>query len=437
MNTENTAITAARPMESIKLDNLLINFTTDFHRIWDTKGSKSKPAAFWRPTPAPDVLPGYFPLGDVAVSGYDNINASRIVAVVCDSGSPSTNETLGKALSRPDDFEEVWKDEGSRANQDGSIWRPIPPEGYVALGLVCSNDHEKPSLNAVRCVRADLVVSASVGSLIWNDLGSHAEQDFSAWSIHPPYAAAGQIYFAPGTFVGYNGHFRPASDLPAYSLRMQIPLQISSPAATPVLTGDAQPSSSGPAIVTHVAKLPWFAITDPDMEAIEQLRNSPSYSMERTDQYFLVGSAHNSSAQSQIIKWTAPRVQHIEQLRSFANITSIEIGSQWPIRAQPASIIFSARLDHSFAHTEITSNQWSNSAAVEVISIAPKNKTVAVYQVQSDYRLLREDGAEVGSGISYTDSNSLHMALYPPETESEGACPKPSTEPSEAIDNAT
>ena len=41
----------------------------------------------------------------------------------------------------------------------------------------------KPSLNAVRCVRADLVIASFVGDLIWNDRGSGARQNFSAWSI--------------------------------------------------------------------------------------------------------------------------------------------------------------------------------------------------------------------------------------------------------------
>jgi len=190
-------------MESLKSrKNLLINFTTEFHRIWDTRGSKSKkPGAFWRPTPPPDVLPGFFPLGDVAVSGNDNVNGKRVVAVVCEGDPQSEGATKGKALSRPDDYEQVWKDSGSGSRTDGSIWRPIPPDGYVALGLVCSNNHEKPSLNAVRCVRADLVIASGVGDVIWDDRGSGAEQNFSAWSTDPPAAAAGEIYFAPGTFV--------------------------------------------------------------------------------------------------------------------------------------------------------------------------------------------------------------------------------------------
>ena len=115
-------------MESIKLDNLLINFTTEFHRIWDTSGSKSKPAAFWRPTPAPDVLPGFFPLGDVAVSRIRrqhqrNKEWWRLSARAI---SPSEDASKGKALSRPDDFEQVWKDSGSGAKSGLLDMAPDP-----------------------------------------------------------------------------------------------------------------------------------------------------------------------------------------------------------------------------------------------------------------------------------------------------------------------
>lgn len=192
MNTDDHVTLAARQMESIKFDNLLINFTTEFRRIWDSSGSKSKPAAFWRPSPAPDLLPGFFPLGDVAVSGHDNINEKRVVMVVCEAGQPSGDDSKGLALRPPTDFEEVWRDTGSGARADCSIWRPIPPEGYVALGQVCSNGRDKPLLNTVRCVRADLVVRSFVSDLIWNDKGSGAKRSFSAWGIFPPDAQAGR-----------------------------------------------------------------------------------------------------------------------------------------------------------------------------------------------------------------------------------------------------
>lgn len=155
-------------MESIKFGNLLINFTSEFTPLWNDQGSGSvRSASFWRPVPSSDFLAGYFPLGDLAVPGHDNINKRNIVAVVKE-GEPPGSEALvkDKALSQPDDYELVWKDSGSGAYANGSIWRPIPPEGYVAMGLVCGTGHDKPSRNAIRCVRADLIIASYVGELI-------------------------------------------------------------------------------------------------------------------------------------------------------------------------------------------------------------------------------------------------------------------------------
>lgn len=406
MNTDDTVTLASTLTESIKFDNLLINFTTEFRRIWDSSGSESKPAAFWRPSPAADLLPGFFPLGDVAVNGHDNINEKRAVMVVCEGEQPAGEDSKGPALRPPMDFENVWKDTGSGAKADCSIWQPIPPEGYVALGQVCSNGRDKPLLNSIRCVRADLVVSSPISDLIWNDKGSGAKHSFSAWGIYPPDASAGEIYFAPGTFVGVSTYNKPVTHSTAYALRMNIPLHISPAPPVPVLSKSIQPSPCEPSKLTQIASLPWFTVVDPDLKPLEQLRTSPAYRLERTDQYVLVGYANNESDASQTHRWSARRPQNYGNLGVFSRLTSIAIDGKWPAKT-PA--MFSARLNESFAFTG-PSGGWSGPVAVEVITVVAKKRAVAAYELQSTYRLLRADNTEVPTEVSYIDGNSLHMA---------------------------
>lgn len=436
MTTDDNAQASARQMESIKFDNLLINFTTEFYRIWDTRGSKAKPAAFWRPTPAPDALPGFFSLGDVAVSGHDNIRGKRIVAVVCEDDSPSADATKGKALSRPVDYELVWKDAGTNARSDGSIWRPIAPDGYVALGLVSANDHIQPSLNAVRCVREDLAMVSFTNELIWNDEGSRASQDFSAWSVIPPAAGSGEIYLAPGTFAGANSYSRPTVSTPVYSLRMPIALEINFPPAVPVLSAVEPHQQTEPAQATQIARLPWFTINDPELSPLEQLSTSPFYLLQRTDRYVLVGHGHNREDKSKTLRWTAPRAQREESLKTFTDVTSVEMQGQWQSITGAPSILFSARLDQDFAWSEPSSTEWSNPGSLEIITLAEKNTAVAVYQVQSDYRLLRENGTDVTGGFSYTDGSSLYISKYPPQEENVIAGTVPAADSSSATDTA-
>ena len=424
MNTDDIAL-PARQMESIKLENLLINFTTEFQRIWDSRGSDSKPGSFWRPTPAPDLLPGYFPLGDIVAAGFDNINQNCIAAVVCEGDPQLQDASKGNALSRPDDFEQVWRDSGSGARSDLTIWRPIPPDGYVALGMVCSNGRDKPLLNTVRCVRSDLVIASPINHMIWSDKGSGAKEKCSAWSVQPPTAAAGEIHFSPGTFFATQSYKRPTGDV-AYSLRMQIPLRADTPLVPPALSGYEIPEPEETATSTQISRLPWFTVLDPGLSPLEQLRTSAFYRFERVDKYVLIGHGHNKNAVGQNFKWTASRAQNVQTLEAFSDLTTIQIRTDWPYNVTSpqslswllsSSIRFSARLSTDFTHAEPSSISWSASESVEVITKVPTLKFVAVYQIQSDYRLLREDGTQVATDISYTDTDSLYLSEYPFESE--------------------
>ncbi|MCU0118294.1 Vps62-related protein [Pseudomonas sp. B2M1-30] len=417
MTTEENGTAPARPTEPIRFGNLLISFTTEFHRIWDSRGSDASAVSFWRPAPAPDALPGYFPLGDLAIPGYDNVNGNQIVAVVREAEPQPEDSSRDRALSPPEDYERVWKDSDSGAAADCTVWRPLPPTGYVALGLVCSNGRDKPLLNAIRCVRADLLIAADVSDLIWNDKGSGARQNFSAWRIDPPRAAAGEICFSPGTFFGTQSHNRPAAPV-AYALRMQIPRQVSQPPAPPELAGHAPPEAAETANTTQSISLPWFTVTD-HLAPSEQLRSTPFYRLERTDRYVLVGHGHNTRDKARSFKWQVTRAQNAQMLQVFNRLTSIEVDAPWPLDAPSGAqaLKFSANLPKDFVHTETSAQGWSSTGPLDVIAMAGKNRSVAVYQAQSHYTLLRADGTPVAISIGYTDDENLHLTEYPPQEE--------------------
>lgn len=416
MTLEENAASPPRPMQPITHDNLLINFTTEFHRVWSINGAKAKPGTFWRPTPAPDALPGYFPLGDLFIPGSFNINGDMVSAVVCEKDLKGAKNSKGNALAKPADFELVWNESPSPSVTRTSIWRPIPPAGYVALGLVCASDHRKPSPNTVRCVRADLVVEATVGDLLWNDKGTGAKLSFSAWTIQPPTAEPGEICFAPGTFVGVETYNKPTAPGTAYALRMQIPMQITAAPQAPMLTGYAHPPSSEAVKVTQVARLPWFAVRD-HADPAEQFFSSPYYELKRTDEYVLIGHDHNTSDNTRAAKWITHRTQNPIGLRVFSGLTSIEIDKAWPSVALSDRRVtkLSARLPEHFTHTENSASGWMESRPQAVIAMVAKQTAVAVYQMESHYKLIREDGTQVAVEFRYTDDSSFHLTQFPPE----------------------
>jgi len=430
MTTDENATLPARQMEPIRLDNLLINFTSEFHRIWNTSGPRIKQATFWRPAPAPDELPGYFPLGDVIVANGASIEGEMIAAVVREDVSPDIESTRGPALSRPRDYELIWKESGSGAVTHTSIWRPIPPAGYVAMGTVCSGDHVKPSLNAIRCVRADLTVAANVGGLVWDDKGSRATLNFSAWSIEPPTAGAGELCFTPGTFLGVQSHEKPT--VAANAFRMQIPMQVSPPPEAPVLSGHEKPMDNGPAKVTQTARLPWFTVRD-YAHPNGGFRKSPYYRLTRTDQYVLVGYGRNTTDKSTHIQWKVPRAQNATLMGFFNSNTAIEITGAWPalMLSDTRATKFSARLQKHFTHTETSSGEWHEFGRQIVIAMMGKQKSLAVYQLQSHYELLREDGTEVTVSFGYSDDTSFYVSEYPPADEVPAQPPQSAAVPSE------
>jgi len=113
-----------------------------------------------------------------------------------------------KALKEPLAFALVWDDRGSGADDDINIWRPIPPDNYVALGFVVTRGDRKkqPPKSSAHCVRKDLVSQAGFGNLIWNDKGSGANRDLSLYAVVP-----NDVYGKPTGLFWAQANYGPAS----------------------------------------------------------------------------------------------------------------------------------------------------------------------------------------------------------------------------------
>ncbi|CRM63968.1 Vps62-related protein [Pseudomonas sp. 58 R 12] len=404
-------------MKPLQFNDLLISFTSEFLPLWNDKGSSAHEAVgLWRPSMTSDALNPFYALGDIAVRHYRNINHSKIVAVVSDA-----NKVDGTALRAPVDYQLVWHDEGTGAHANFSIWRPLPPEGYVTMGLVCGVGYDKPSRHAVRCVRADLVVTAQVGELIWNDKGSGSANDFSAWSVIPPGASPGEAYLAPGTFLGSDSYARPSVE--TYALRLALTAQLSDLPAPPALIGHESPAADDTTSTLQVCELPWFCVKDPELTAVEQSQSSPTYRLERTDRHLIAGFGHNTEATSQPFMWTATKGELGGNAKALAANTSIDLSNEWPVYPHAFELNFSAHLDRDFTHTQRSAKGWSHASPLEIITYVPPNKAVAAYLVRSEYCLLRQDGSQVSGTVSYTNGDHIYMS------ESSEAAPLPDEAP--------
>lgn len=149
--------------------------------------------SFYRPT---TTVPGYFPLGDYAQRNYDA--PSGIAQMVADDG--------GIIVQRPTDFQRTWESRILFSDYDGSLWRPIPPAGYVALGHIAQRGYNKPSTDVVRVIRADCVVRCDPW-LTWTNRCGKSSDNVGVWNIAQTTTSP-----IPGTFISSPNFDKPADD---------------------------------------------------------------------------------------------------------------------------------------------------------------------------------------------------------------------------------
>jgi len=145
--------------------------TSDLAMVTNNKGSHARvDMTIYRPMTMGE---GWYWIGDLVETSY---NASTRQVTLVHANDPG-------ALAAPVDWKLVWTDYGSGGILDTSIWRPVPPKGYVALGCVAVQGYNKPVLPGFRCVKKEYCVDAIEDKMIWNDHGSGSRMDVALWSI--------------------------------------------------------------------------------------------------------------------------------------------------------------------------------------------------------------------------------------------------------------
>ncbi|TGO20036.1 hypothetical protein BTUL_0001g00430 [Botrytis tulipae] len=169
------------PNQTRDYGDLRVTMTADYHWAWDNnKYGTHRGCTFWNPAPQGDMRT----LGTVCV-GKQNYWARNWRATILFGPKPnSTNPN--PAVKRPTDYTRLWWESNDHSWHMGSVWRPIAPAGYVALGDLMVNSIDKPSLDYLWCLRADLVKPANYWPAdIWNDRGSGRSTDISIWAVVP------------------------------------------------------------------------------------------------------------------------------------------------------------------------------------------------------------------------------------------------------------
>lgn len=396
-------------MESIRYKDLLINFTSNFTYYGNNRTGESEhfgDAAFtlYRPRVTP-ALSEYSILGDVLEPNFTDIHGLKVVPIVADAQG-----STGTALKPPTDFTWVW--EIQRPELTLSIWRPQPPPGYVSMGLVCSNSLRAPDIGTVKCIRADLVIEARLNQEVWNDRGTHAGTNFSAWSISPPSPMPAEVFFSTGTFIGQGHYQAPSPVTPTYALRTHLCIEPpSEPSHVPVLHNYAQPTALTSDSATYTTLLPWFVISDPDLTPDQQFLQSPQYELKTTETYKLVRHAHNNTGDVQRYNWTFQSSESASTTQTETGTTGGEVSAEATFAGFFKTTIKSTV---SVSQSNAITQGWATSKSSTVWCTLGAYKAVAVYLISYTYQLLRADKKQVGKSYTRQPNNSLYWAEYPP-----------------------
>ncbi|KAL3812236.1 hypothetical protein ACJIZ3_013504 [Penstemon smallii] len=173
---------------------------TNFDRIWVSpkENERLSNMTFWRPR-APS---NYVILGD-CVTSRPNPPSQSVLAVSNTYGrvrKPLGFKLIGLFSSiQGQKTEEVH----SNIDSDCSLWLPVAPPGYLALGCVAHVGNQPPPNHIVHCIRSDLVTSTAFLECILNTSANHSfETGFSIWRLDN----------CLGSFYAHQSSCRPSKD---------------------------------------------------------------------------------------------------------------------------------------------------------------------------------------------------------------------------------
>ncbi|KAL8130646.1 hypothetical protein V2J09_019801 [Rumex salicifolius] len=160
----------------INLGELDVSIITSFESVWTCSPirGKEKGVTFYKPV---EISDGFHSLGHYCQT--DSQPLRGFVLVAQDRGISDL-----PALAKPIDYTLVW-DLDTQQKGRVCIWLPCSPKGYKALGFVTTDEPTKPSLDEIRCVRADLVEKCEACDLLLDIDFSTSSSPFQIWCTRP------------------------------------------------------------------------------------------------------------------------------------------------------------------------------------------------------------------------------------------------------------
>lgn len=180
---------------------------TQYHSV--SKASYSNLAERWNvhfgyPNLDAKEYENYYYLGGISQKSMGDLIGTSYIA------SCENQKDREEVFKKPVEYQLVWKhvfiNDFGGPSWDSSMWRPIGPPGYIALGLVGQKGGVNP-MNAninffekFRCVKSEYLVQTGMGEKIWNfpEAMIGNPQPISAWQVNNKDGVAMNCFVAHG-----------------------------------------------------------------------------------------------------------------------------------------------------------------------------------------------------------------------------------------------
>jgi len=168
-----------------------------FNQVWNSQDTQSQAqVSLWAPAPQSSIMTNNklrLNLGMYASKGFSNPlkkNSGRYQLIeITDNATIRLRRAkvlasvVATVCPNPVKYKQVWH--FARGNKSLYAWKPIPPDGYISLGMMCTTTDQPPDLKSVRCVPASWCSPTKVPpSKIWDDTGAGGGKPGSIWTIN-------------------------------------------------------------------------------------------------------------------------------------------------------------------------------------------------------------------------------------------------------------
>jgi hypothetical protein len=379
---------------TLETDELYVTFVDTFQLRWADWGSGGTyDGSFYHPI----TSNGFRALGSLALGphGYPNPNGAFAVMVV--KVKPGHED----AIAEPVGYQLIYNDHNSGADMFGSFWRPLPPDGYVAMGTVVAlNTWNQPSLSDVVCIRRDLTIVGESADFIYDDRGTGAHMYLSCWKNDQPTAGPHDYaYLRTGTFIGVGNWNRPTTDPAMNVLKINLPTLAEAPYQTfvPKLTGyDTPPEETAP-MMAKAMLVPCSIVNDAmyNNNVRWQVDNSPVYRLERQVYYKLQYHNHNQTSEVQTNNVLIRSGITTTESERIWNETSISISVEAGLSFKAFSAKITATVSRTFGYETQTSVAELHEREVSSSINTSPGKAAALWQQYNRYVLYRHNGTEL------------------------------------------